>query len=64
MPAQEHIVFVYNTKDMAEKGRPSDHTSFLNNLLMMREQEIRMLSKKLHYQAALDSDGGSGGSLS
>lgn len=37
-----------------------DHTSFLNNLLMVREQEIRMLSKKLYQQAALDSDGGSG----
>lgn len=40
-----------------------DHTSFLNNLLMVREQEIRMLSKKLYHQAALDSDGGSGESL-
>lgn len=52
------------SKDMAEKGKASDHKSFLNNLLMMREQEIRVLSKKLHYQAALDSDGGSGESLS
>ncbi|KAK8388119.1 hypothetical protein O3P69_020184 [Scylla paramamosain] len=45
---------------MAGQGRTSDHQSFLNNLLMMREQEIRLLSKKLHHQAALDSDGGSG----
>lgn len=36
-----------------------DHTSFLNNLLRVREHEIRMLSK-LYHQVALDSDGGSG----
>lgn len=46
--------------EMAAQGRTSDQQSFLNSLLMMREQEIRMLSKKLHHQAALDSDGGSG----
>lgn len=50
-----------NRDEMAAQGRTNDHQqSFLNSLLMMREQEIRMLSKKLHHQAALDSDGGSG----
>lgn len=53
-----------HNEDMEEKGRASDHTSFLNNLLLLREQEIRMLSKKLYHQAALDSDGGSGKSPS
>ena len=46
--------------EMTAQGKTNDHQSFLNSLLMMREQEIKLLSKKLHHQAALDSDGGSG----
>lgn len=34
--------------------------NFLSHLLVLREREVLNLSKKLHTQVALDSDGGSG----
>ncbi|KAG7175220.1 Hepatic leukemia factor-like 1 [Homarus americanus] len=45
---------------MSTRMNLGGHDSFLNRLLVLREQEVLNLSKKLHHQAALDSDGGSG----
>ncbi|XP_042880526.1 uncharacterized protein LOC122258579 [Penaeus japonicus] len=45
---------------MAARLKQGGHESFLNKLLLLREQEVLNLSKKLHNQAALDSDVSSG----
>lgn len=45
---------------MAARLKQGGHESFLNRLLLLREQEVLNLSKKLHNQAALDSDVSSG----
>ncbi|XP_069159982.1 uncharacterized protein [Procambarus clarkii] len=47
---------------MSARVKLAGSDSFLNRLLVMREQEVLNLSKKLHHQVALDSDGGSGAS--
>lgn len=45
---------------MAARLKQGGHESFLNKLLLLREQEVLNLSKKLHNQAAIDSDVSSG----